>query len=269
MNPATPPRSRYAHLDTGTDTETAPGASQLRTPAIARTPNKGGSRSIAPVTPSTVQKHAPQLPQGTRLQFKSGPFLQPPQGSSQHSMTSPFNGMKSPEYTPMRRSSITATQQPLNSVSRVLFPQGNDESAPLKRKKTSGVQLLPPQPTTPTRAPLRPSTPTDKVTDFSLAQKWHNTELVTHSDEEEGVVKEVPLQNPFMSNEVPSKETRVLRRMQLLQEDPELGTHITYVDKRGEPARRRRLSQRAQQQKPRMLFEEQLYAEDRSDVDEA
>ena len=247
MNPATPPRSRYSHSDT--DTESA--SAHLQTPQLARTPNKGSMRSAAPVTPSTARKT-----QGTRLQFKSGPFLQPPGTSA--SLTSPFNGMKSPEYTPMRRASITS--QPLHSVSRVLFPQSDSDA---KRVKTGDVRLLPP-PTTP-----RPGTPTDKVTDFDIAQQWHNPDISTHSDDEEEVVRDTPLPNPFVSTDVPSKETRVQRRIELLAEQPDLGTHITYVDKRGEPARRRRLSQRAQKLRPRMLFEQQLYAEHRSDQEDA
>ena len=257
MNPATPPRSRYSHSDT--DTESA--SSHLQTPQLARTPNKGSMRSAAPVTPSTARKT-----QGTRLQFKSGPFLQPPGTSASltspgtsTSLTSPFNGMKSPEYTPMRRASITS--QPLHSVSRVLFPQSDSDA---KRVKTGDVRLLPPQPTTP-----RPSTPSDRVTDFGIAQQWHNPDISTHSDEEEEEVRDTPLPNPFVSTDVPSKETRVQRRMELLAEQPDLGTHITYVDKRGEPARRRRLSQRAQKVRPRMLFEQQLYAEHRSDQEDA
>ncbi|SMN20070.1 similar to Saccharomyces cerevisiae YLR079W SIC1 Inhibitor of Cdc28-Clb kinase complexes that controls G1/S phase transition, preventing premature S phase and ensuring genomic integrity [Maudiozyma saulgeensis] len=272
-NPATPPRSRWSNVE---PTEDLP-KKQLLFPS---TPNKRDELA-GPVTPSTVHKNGSlnvrnQLSSQNngKLVFKNGPFLQPPQENMKTAINSPFNGLKSPEYTPMRRSSITGKKDTLHSVSRVLFPandlvQQNDNEPARKKLNVPGI-LLPPS--TPKQSNITETfnTPNEKITNFELSKEWYNkdyNEITNDSDNESEFISKETIENPFMSKGVPSKETRVLRRMQLLEEDPDLDKYITYVNKKGEKVKQRRLSKNSQKLKPKMLFEDQLYSEDRSDVD--
>lgn len=274
-SPATPPRSRYSNIEE--DTEII-----KRDSIFPSTPNKNNLSNNGPVTPSTVHKNI----RNNKLIFKNGPFLQPPnlqqQNSTNTNINSPFNGLKSPEFTPLRRSSITSTntststaavnRNGLNSVSRVLFPQDTDEPA---RKKLNIPNILLP-PSTPKKIIQEEqqfNTPNDKITDFKLSKEWHNKDYIdTDSDDNDNdntnnIISNEPITNPFMSNDIPSKEQRVLRKMQLLQEDPNIDKYITYINKKGEIVKQRRLSNKSQQLKPKMLFEDQLYSEDKSDLE--
>ncbi|CAB4254154.1 similar to Saccharomyces cerevisiae YLR079W SIC1 Inhibitor of Cdc28-Clb kinase complexes that controls G1/S phase transition, preventing premature S phase and ensuring genomic integrity [Maudiozyma barnettii] len=293
-NPATPPRSRWSNME---PTEDLP-KKQLLFPA---TPNKGNELG-GPMTPSTVHKNGslnvrnqlssqPQangMGNANKLVFKNGPFLQPPQENAKTAINSPFNGLKSPEYTPMRRLSITGKKGTLNSVSRVLFPtdhqslqdntSANNSDEPARKKLNVPGILLPPstpkqQPTSITDSETF-NTPNEKITNFELSKEWYNkdyAETANDSDIEDNAesqfISKETMENPFMSSGVPSKETRVLRKMQLMEEEPDLDKYITYVNKRGEKVKQRRLSRNSQKLKPKMLFEDQLYSEDRSDID--
>lgn len=267
IDPATPPRSRWANVESS-DVPKKPLVFPPATP-------KKGTELTAPVTPSTVQK--PQLFQhNNRLNFKNGPFLQPPpEKNSINSINSPFNGLKSPEFTPMRRLSITNTtnlkKENLNTVSRVLFPTVTDSDI-----DNEDVVLLAPSIQSQSKRKLQktksasPGTPTDKITNFELSKEWHNKDYSVDDDsetEESNLISKEKISNPFLSNDVPTKEQRVMRKLQLLEEDPDLDKYITYVNKKGEKVKQRRVSRESQKLKPKMLFEDQIYNEDRSDLD--
>lgn len=278
-NPATPPRSRYSNQEID-DIE----ITKNRDSIFPSTPNKNTIFNKGPVTPSTVHKNIrTSNNNNNKLIFKSGPFLQPPtqnNGTTTNNITSPFNGLKSPEFSPLRRSSITTpstNKNGLNSVSRMLFPQDTtsateEEEEPARKKLNVPNILLPPS--TPQKDSLQEqqtfNTPSDKITDFNLSKQWHNKDYYIDSDsdqDDQHLISNKQISNPFISTDVPTKEERVLRKMQLLKEDPNIDKYITYINKKGETVKQRKLSNKSKQLKPKMLFEDQLYSEDRSDIE--
>lgn len=118
MTPSTPPRSRGTRYLTQPNANA--GSNGIMQPQ--RTPQKP-SQNLVPVTPSTARP------------FKNAPLLVPPNASM--GMTSPFNGLNSPQRSPFPKSSVKRTlfqfeshddeivreeQKPLGRVNRMLFP---------------------------------------------------------------------------------------------------------------------------------------------------
>lgn len=276
-NPSTPPRSRSK--DTGTDTFNSgkpvfydnngplpPLPKKFLGPPA--TPQKNTTH-VAPVTPSTVN-------QVTKTStFKSGPFLFPPQQQTS-SISSPFNGLKSPEFTPCRRTSIpnigininnncsnSNESASLKKISRVLFPaeENSDEEV---------SSLLPPSRSFKSiddfktkQQKVSPGTPSHKITTFEQSQDWYNNSgNLDSSDEEEeesAFIKKTTLPNPFQSDIIADEETRAERKAQLLRENPDIEDTITYVNKRGQVVKQRKLSEGEKERfKPRMLFQDEL-----------
>ncbi|CAI7402662.1 CGH_3_collapsed_G0035660.mRNA.1.CDS.1 [Saccharomyces cerevisiae] len=189
MTPSTPPRSRgtrYLAQPSGNTSSSALMQGQ-------KTPQKP-SQNLVPVTPSTTKS------------FKNAPLLAPP--NSNMGMTSPFNGLTSPQRSPFPKSSVKRTlfqfeshdngtvreeQEPLGRVNRILFPTQQNVDIDAAEEEEEGEVLLPPsRPTSARQLHLSlerdefdqthrkkiikdvPGTPSDKVITFELAKNWNN-----------------------------------------------------------------------------------------------
>ncbi|CAI5034050.1 ATV_HP_G0016650.mRNA.1.CDS.1 [Saccharomyces cerevisiae] len=140
MTPSTPPRSRgtrYLAQPSGNTSSSALMQGQ-------KTPQKP-SQNLVPVTPSTTKS------------FKNAPLLAPP--NSNMGMTSPFNGLTSPQRSPFPKSSVKRTlfqfeshdngtvreeQEPLGRVNRILFPTQQNVDIDAAEEEEEGEVLLPP-----------------------------------------------------------------------------------------------------------------------------
>lgn len=270
MTPATPPRSRERRPSMSNEKEYNQFGSGLVHPA---TPHRFG-QGRRPVTPSTTTKTYKDL---------SGPSLLPPRERS------PFKGFQSPEITPFRETKYEQetddgdeefASQELQKVSRILFP--GDEIG--KDSSISRLELLPPaRPTSSRRrefcsespneygsesfkqAKKVPGTPSDKVTNFELARKWHNDSDQDDDDyddsdsDSETLIRQVAPSNPFQSSSPVSDETRSLRKESLLKDNSDIEDVITYLNKDGKVVRRRQLTQAEKETfKPKRLFAKEL-----------
>ncbi|CEP64965.1 cyclin-dependent protein serine/threonine kinase inhibiting protein SIC1 LALA0_S15e01376g [Lachancea lanzarotensis] len=179
----------------------------------------------------------PESSSGSSERFQSG-FLAPP--------TKPSSLQCAPKLLPPDFSSIM--QDPLDTSKRAIpeiyadtweMDQSSDDFPRKEAKQT-------------------PGTPSDKVVTFELAKDWNNNSgscISSDEEAEETMIKSKTLENPFDSGSVPSEETRRRRKEQLIQEYPELGSSIQYVDKRGKVVKERTLSPEEQERfRPRMLF---------------
>ncbi|CAI4045949.1 cyclin-dependent protein serine/threonine kinase inhibiting protein SIC1 SKDI_12G1300 [Saccharomyces kudriavzevii IFO 1802] len=195
MTPSTPPRSRGTRYLTQPNTNAGPnGIIQAQ-----RTPQKP-SQNLVPVTPSTARP------------FKNAPLLAPPNANM--GMSSPFNGLTSPQRSPFPKPSVKRTlfqfeshdngivreeQEQLGRVNRILFPNGHkqqdqdeDEDEDEDECEDDEVLLPPSRPTSARQLHLSigkdeseqahnrkiikdvPGTPSDKVITFELAKNWNN-----------------------------------------------------------------------------------------------
>lgn len=182
-----------------------------------KTPQKP-SQNLVPVTPSTTKS------------FKNAPLLAPPNSSM--GMTSPFNGLTSPQRSPFPKSSVKRTlfqfeshdngtvreeQEPLGRVNRILFPtqQNVDIDAAEEEEEEEGEVLLPPsRPTSARQLHLSlerdefdqthrkkiikdvPGTPSDKVITFELAKNWNNNSPRNDAKSQESEDEEDIIINP-------------------------------------------------------------------------
>lgn len=181
-----------------------------------KTPQKP-SQNLVPVTPSTTKS------------FKNAPLLAPPNSSM--GMTSPFNGLTSPQRSPFPKSSVKRTlfqfeshdngtvreeQEPLGRVNRILFPtQQNVDIDAAEEEEEEGEVLLPPsRPTSARQLHLSlerdefdqthrkkiikdvPGTPSDKVITFELAKNWNNNSPRNDAKSQESEDEEDIIINP-------------------------------------------------------------------------
>ncbi|CAI1574364.1 hypothetical protein SEUBUCD646_0L01440 [Saccharomyces eubayanus] len=274
MTPSTPPRSRGTRYLTQPNANA--GSNGIMQPQ--RTPQKP-SQNLAPVTPSTARP------------FKNAPLLVPPNASM--GMTSPFNGLNSPQRSPFPKSSVKRTlfqfeshddeivreeQKPLGRVNRMLFPT---EGVQQDEEEEEEVLLPPSRPTSARQLHLSldrneldeayrkkiikdvPGTPSDKVITFELAKNWNNyspqngTSSQESGDEEEVIIRSAQVStNPFASEEAATREIRSERKKALLRENPDIEDVITYVNKKGEVVEKRRLTDGEKRRfKPKALFQ--------------
>ncbi|CAI4912129.1 CGH_3_HP_G0019260.mRNA.1.CDS.1 [Saccharomyces cerevisiae] len=211
MTPSTPPRSRgtrYLAQPSGNTSSSALMQGQ-------KTPQKP-SQNLVPVTPSTTKS------------FKNAPLLAPP--NSNMGMTSPFNGLTSPQRSPFPKSSVKRTlfqfeshdngtvreeQEPLGRVNRILFPTQQNVDIDAAEEEEEGEVLLPPsRPTSARQLHLSlereefdqthrkkiikdvPGTPSDKVITFELAKNWNNNSPKNDARSQESEDEEDIIINP-------------------------------------------------------------------------
>ncbi|CAI4606275.1 BAK_1a_G0035380.mRNA.1.CDS.1 [Saccharomyces cerevisiae] len=211
MTPSTPPRSRgtrYLAQPSGNTSSSALMQGQ-------KTPQKP-SQNLVPVTPSTTKS------------FKNAPLLAPPNSSM--GMTSPFNGLTSPQRSPFPKSSVKRTlfqfeshdngtvreeQEPLGRVNRILFPTQQNVDIDAAEEEEEGEVLLPPsRPTSARQLHLSlerdefdrthrkkiikdvPGTPSDKVITFELAKNWNNNSPKNDARSQESEDEEDIIINP-------------------------------------------------------------------------
>ena len=211
MTPSTPPRSRgtrYLAQPSGNTSSSALMQGQ-------KTPQKP-SQNLVPVTPSTTKS------------FKNAPLLAPP--NSNMGMTSPFNGLTSPQRSPFPKSSVKRTlfqfeshdngtvreeQEPLGRVNRILFPTQQNVDIDAAEEEEEGEVLLPPsRPTSARQLHLSlerdefdqthrkkiikdvPGTPSDKVITFELAKNWNNNSQRNDAKSQESEDEEDIIINP-------------------------------------------------------------------------
>lgn len=180
-----------------------------------KTPQKP-SQNLVPVTPSTTKS------------FKNAPLLAPPNSSM--GMTSPFNGLTSPQRSPFPKSSVKRTlfqfeshdngtvreeQEPLGRVNRILFPTQQNVDIDAAEEEEEGEVLLPPsRPTSVRQLHLSlerdefdqthrkkiikdvPGTPSDKVITFELAKNWNNNSPKNDARSQESEDEEDIIINP-------------------------------------------------------------------------
>ncbi|CAI4942902.1 ANL_HP_G0079520.mRNA.1.CDS.1 [Saccharomyces cerevisiae] len=275
MTPSTPPRSRgtrYLAQPSGNTSSSALMQGQ-------KTPQKP-SQNLVPVTPSTTKS------------FKNAPLLAPPNSSM--GMTSPFNGLTSPQRSPFPKSSVKRTlfqfeshdngtvreeQEPLGRVNRILFP--TQQNVDIDAAEEGEVLLPPSRPTSARQLHLSlerdefdqthrkkiikdvPGTPSDKVITFELAKNWNNNsprndaKSQESEDEEDIIINPVRVgKNPFASDELVTQEIRNERKRAMLRENPDIEDVITYVNKKGEVVEKRRLTDEEKRRfKPKALFQ--------------
>ncbi|GHM88405.1 cyclin-dependent protein serine/threonine kinase inhibiting protein sic1 [Saccharomyces cerevisiae] len=211
MTPSTPPRSRgtrYLAQPSGNTSSSVLMQGQ-------KTPQKP-SQNLVPVTPSTTKS------------FKNAPLLAPP--NSNMGMTSPFNGLTSPQRSPFPKSSVKRTlfqfeshdngtvreeQEPLGRVNRILFPTQQNVDIDAAEEEEEGEVLLPPsRPTSARQLYLSlerdefdqthrkkiikdvPGTPSDKVITFELAKNWNNNSPKNDARSQESEDEEDIIINP-------------------------------------------------------------------------
>lgn len=283
MTPSTPPRSRSTMEDQQPVTDdfflsNMPRKQQMP-PA---TPQKNTGSEI-PMTPSTIMHRGNNNISGNDQQgklFKAGQpqLLAPPQLQK-------FSGLKSPEFSPMRRLSIPNNSLPKtfntgkknninnksnDNVSRVLFPMGldsddDDDVKLVEEEDEDEDRLLPPSTPPPSKsAKIIPATPSHKIITSQQAKQWNNQShsLSLSSDEEEesnSFITKKTIENPFMTASTSiTKEERLQRHQKLIDENPDIENVITYVNKRGEPVKQRTLTPRQKDRfKPKALFQDQ------------
>lgn len=211
MTPSTPPRSR------GTRYLAQPSGNTSSSDLMQgqKTPQKR-SQNLVPVTPSTTKS------------FKNAPLLAPPNSSM--GMTSPFNGLTSPQRSPFPKSSVKRTlfqfeshdngtvreeQEPLGRVNRILFPTQQNVDIDAAEEEEEGEVLLPPsRPTSARQLHLSlerdefdqthrkkiikdvPGTPSDKVITFELAKNWNNNSPRNDAKSQESEDEEDIIINP-------------------------------------------------------------------------
>lgn len=260
MTPSTPPRARGNSSSSKAASQPQVSYNKQKKANFFETPHKS-SLPIGPVTPSTV------------TQLKRQPVLEPPTSI----FTASFRGLESPEYTPHRdtnkRPLTFGSNNEFHDISKVLFPGENNE-------ELESAVLLPPTRTTSTiDDPFRmsddmmeeqepniklakqvPGTPSHKVITYEMAEQWHNTVDATDSlDEEDTIITEQTVENPFVSDRIVTANERLIRKNILLQENPELPNKITYINKQGKPVRQRTLSEQDKElYKPKRLFAKEL-----------
>ncbi|AJV51101.1 Sic1p [Saccharomyces cerevisiae YJM1252] len=272
MTPSTPPRSRGTRYLTQPSGNTS--SNTIMQPQ--RTPQKP-SQNLVPVTPSTTKP------------FKNVPLLAPP--NSNMGMTSPFNGLTSPQRSPFPKSSVKRTlfqfeshdngivreeQESLGRVNRILFPTQQDADI----DEDEEVLLPPSRPTSARQLRLSPErdeldqsyrkkiikdipgTPSDKVITFELAKNWNNYSPQNASsqeseDEEDIIIKPAQVgKNPFVSDELVTQDIRNERKKAMLRENPDIEDVITYVNKKGEVVEKRKLTDEEKRRfKPKALFQ--------------
>ncbi|QHS74822.1 Emp46p [Saccharomyces paradoxus] len=271
MTPSTPPRSRGTRCLTQPSGNTS--SNTIMQPQ--RTPQKP-SQNLVPVTPSTTKP------------FKNVPLLAPP--NSNMGMTSPFNGLTSPQRSPFPKSSVKRTlfqfeshdngivreeQESLGRVNRILFPTQQDADI----DEDEEVLLPPSRPTSARQLRLSPErdeldqsyrkkiikdipgTPSDKVITFELAKNWNNYSPQNASsqeseDEEDIIIKPAQVgKNPFVSDELVTQDIRNERKKAMLRENPDIEDVITYVNKKGEVVEKRKLTDEEKRRfKPKALI---------------
>ncbi|CCD24321.1 cyclin-dependent protein serine/threonine kinase inhibiting protein SIC1 NDAI_0C06620 [Naumovozyma dairenensis CBS 421] len=180
MDPATPPRSRQIAMRSTSSDHGKFHANSNNPNSGPKTPSKNGSQNnLIPVTPSTVRP------------FKNQPFLQPPtqtnnnnnNNSAKNSINSPFNGLKSPEFSPfIRRGSLGMKNQlnifhdninnnndsdktDLQGISKILFPSSSNnrlinediKNHNSQSEQNTSISLLPPSNSTSPSVSASPS----------------------------------------------------------------------------------------------------------------
>ena len=307
MAPSTPPRSRSTLLSNNQIQKQKPRSSNSNTnedffpsntniskekktlQAPPETPKKNTGLNI-PMTPATILHHGYNiLPtnkfndiKGTRDSGRSNVLLESP--------LLKFNGLRSPEFSPVRRLSIIPsggdddddddnggngmgvgnTNIEKGNVSRVLFP--TDLSSEDDYDGIVG-------PSTPPSKIVKnsPGTPSHQIITSKQAKEWNNGSYPLFNDnhersaknrnnnfdsddENDGFIHEVELENPFMSSSSStsrplSKKERLERHHQLIEENPDIENVITYVNKHGEVTKRRALTSMEKQKfKPKVLI---------------
>lgn len=307
MNPSTPPRSRTTILSSNQFQQKQQKidinnidddflhfnntSKKLQVPP--ETPKKNTGLDI-PMTPSTILHHGYDIhnnnissSKSITTKFTSGnALLAPP--------LLKFNGLRSPEFSPMRRLSIIPsdndnssagevenTKTNKDSVSRVLFPidisSGDDNDSDAGDENDIGNDHDDDELFVPSTPPSKmakdcPGTPSHQIVTWKQAKEWNNESYPISNDEgsknrnincdsddeNDGFIREAKLENPFMtsSSSMPlSKKERLERHQQLIKENPDIENVITYVNKRGEITKRRVLTSREKKRfKPRALI---------------
>lgn len=112
-----------------------------------------------------------------------------------------------------------------------------------------------------------PGTPSDRLINDNLIEQWQATARWDTSDDEfPREISSVELKNPFVSSTPITESQRQKNKAQLLREDADLETTITYLDKNGKPVMRKTLNEQDRERyKPRFLFEEELARRDTSE----
>lgn len=278
MTPSTPPRSRSMMTeepihDNFSLSQHNPMARKPTMPPATPQKNTG---SDVPVTPSTIMHMNNRDDHDNNLLFKPGQqsLLAPPPQIAK------FNGLKSPEFSPMRRLSIpnnSLMSKPTTSslsnniekanVSRVLFPTSfqsdDDDEDNFQVEEEDEDRLLPPS--TPPRskhAKTTPGTPSHKIITTEQAKMWHNESHPSflssddEDDDENVIISRKPMANPFMASSKPlTKEERHERHQKLVRENPDIENVVTYVNKQGEIVKQRTLTNKQRNRfQPRSLF---------------
>lgn len=277
MTPSTPPRSRSTIEETPINDDIFLSAMPRKPQMQPATPQKNTGSEV-PMTPSTVMHRGGSGNNQSGKLFKAGQpqLLAPPQLQK-------FSGLKSPEFSPMRRLSIpnnsllkaftspsgnNNNQNKFNdNVSRVLFPMNMDDSEEEDENVSddNNERLLPPS--TPPRsksAKVTPGTPSHRIITSQQAKEWNNEshplDLSSEDEIENGLlITNPPVENPFMTLSEPlSKAERLERHQQLIRENPDIENVITYVNKRGETVKQRTLTPKQKQRfAPKALFQDE------------
>ncbi|CCH60737.1 hypothetical protein TBLA_0D02330 [Henningerozyma blattae CBS 6284] len=260
MIPSTPPR--VGHRRNSIKTPTAVFNGKM----IPSTPQRGMSET--PVTPSTVQpfKQPPLLFDNKLPNLSNNDTKSPFKGLKSPEYT-PRN--KTSTNVTRQKRNLTASLEAakpleLSHVSRVLFqddthptttsflaPPHNlfdilqdEEDAELQEEAATVLEeeLIFFQPTTRSKKLSKtvPGTPSHRITTFEITKNLIYPEpssLDFSSDEEDenddGLIQKKALENPFISAKVISKEELLIRKNQLLEENPDIENVITYLNKDG------------------------------------
>ncbi|EDO18837.1 hypothetical protein Kpol_1023p6 [Vanderwaltozyma polyspora DSM 70294] len=260
LNPATPPRSRGVSK---MSTEMIYEDSYIETSSedISFSTPRKPSQMAAPVTPSTTK------------QFKHVPLLAPP------SITKNSNkGLKSPAYTPNRRSSITTKRSlPLVELPEVdsktlrshqsnnlIFNDHNNVFLSNNRKNLFNKLAVEEDEQFEREVKSMktvPGTPSHKITTFEMARQWHDERYLEDQsdDDNEILISKNSSVNPFFSDSIPTQEELYSRKQTLISENPDIENSITYLNKKGEVIEKRMLTPEEKDRfKPKRLFAEEL-----------
>lgn len=295
MTPSTPPRSSVGISSRGKKGKETQDIPDLR--LSPETPHRQ-SKFVAPVTPGTVSmKQQQQQQQLNSNRFRSpvhrSPFkgLKTPEYTPNNAGKRKLDLQQPGELSNVSRVLFPSEEKQVPSLSvtgsgrlgskkqlsPLIFDNEDDVSVigsllpPKSMGSRSGIfssfleeedldEVTPQSRKQPKQVP---GTPSDKIVTFQLAKDWNNNSGSCFSsddgDDDETLIREQKLIDPFSSDDIPDKQTRLARKQQLLAENPELEETVTYVNKYGKTVKQRNLSKDEQERfKPQMLFAKEL-----------